>query len=221
MNNVSTTTPETYRNFAPKTFAQPPSLADLDLDGDLEIALPTEQGDVFVVYEDGSDYPGWPYSDPDGQPTTAVALANIVGSGSPDLAFAQENAKVHLFYEYGIEVGGWPHTTVPGWWLYGGPIMDTIDADSPDVVIGSRDGFGYAWDNLNTGLEGWPKDLRGQTEVSPACGDVDNDGHLELVFVTRTHLAVIDVGPLESSLVGEQYRWPMFMHDPQRTSCAD
>jgi len=41
-----------------KTFSNAPTLADLDLDGDLEIVAPTDQGDIYAMYGDGTDFAG-------------------------------------------------------------------------------------------------------------------------------------------------------------------
>ena len=60
---------QAFRNFVTlgKSFSNAPTLADLNGDGDLEIAAPTDQGDLYVLNPDGTDYPGFPFTDPLGQ----------------------------------------------------------------------------------------------------------------------------------------------------------
>lgn len=53
---------------------------------------------------------------------------------------------------------------------------------------------------------------------SPAAGDIDNDGDLEIVYNENAvdHLYVWDL-PYNADLLD----WPMFQHDPQHTGCYD
>lgn len=220
VNDPRSATPQAYRKLTGETFPAAPSLGNVDHTGDFEIAVPTNSGSVYLLNSDLSDRSGWPATDPSGYPASAVALGQTVASLDLDVAFAHQDYRVHNYYGEGGEVPGWPYSTGTGWWIYGGPIIDRTDALASDIVIGARDGFGHDWDGLGGPNMEWPKDLGGQCEVTPASGDIDDDGRLELVFLTRTVLAVVDVGEYEAATVSEHQKWPMAMHDPQRTSCT-
>lgn len=86
------------------------------------------------------------------------------------------------------------------------------------MIVGDRSGGAWAWTNTGFLLDGWPLDIQDMVNLSPAHGDIDNDGINELVLLTDTQLWVID---LNSAPGAPRYTWPMYAHDPQRTGCAD
>lgn len=210
-----------------KTFSNAPTLADLDLDGDLEIVAPTDQGDVYVMNSDGSDYPGWPYHDPSGVRMTSVAIAEITYTEPPELFFCQEGptaAAVHSFTATGVERAGYPRATVPGWYLYGMPIVDEVNQfNLDDVVVAARDQNAYALAGLDgSDLPGWPRFLGAQHNVSAASGDIDADGYLELVFTAWSppQWAVVDVQTYVNRHPNlSRHWWPMYGYNPLRQGC--
>jgi hypothetical protein len=201
------------------TFCGQASLGDLDLDGDLEIVVPTSNGGLRAFHHNGDAVFPIVY-DPSGSYLTSAALANVIGSFEPDVAFAARQWTTHLLLSSGSEAAGWPHSTTANYYLLGAPIMETLDEGSGDVVIGSRDGRGYGWNNLFTNVPGWPKDLRGQCNVSPASDDIDQDGKVEVVFATSTHLIVLDTGA-ELDRTDPRGQWSMYGCNPARTACLD
>jgi hypothetical protein len=206
------------RTIVGKTLTQAPTLADLDLDNDLEIAVPTAQGDVYVLQNDGTDYGTWPFSDPSGDPMLSVALGNVLGTAEPELAFAVTSGTVHLFTQAESEAAGWPHAAAVAPSLIGMPTIETLDEGSPDVVLGSTDESGYAWNNLFTDVPGWPKALGAGCLVSAASSDIDTDGRVEVVFVTASQLVVLDLGA-DVDRLDRRGQWPMYAYNPQRTGC--
>ena len=49
------------------------------------------------------------------------------------------------------------------------------------MVVGSDDGKVYAWHHDGTPVAGWPQTTGDMVYGSPALGDLDGDGHLEVV----------------------------------------
>lgn len=220
-------TVQAVRGFAGdgKTFSNAPTLADIDLDGDLEIAASTDQGDLYLLYGDGSDFPGWPYHDASGVRLTSAALANIRGLFEPEIIFNQEGptaAAVHALSYWGSELSGYPRTPVAGWYLWGMPIADCLDEGSTDVVVATRDQNGYAFTNFGVDLPGWPKFFGAQFNVSPASGDLDSDNRLEVVFTSYSPpgFFIVDVGaaPYRSEMNPDNW-WPMYGYNPMRQGC--
>ncbi len=200
------------------TISDQPSLADMDVDGDLEIAVPTIEGVVHFIHHSGAPLAGtWPFVGSTATPIPSVALAHM-RANDIDAVVAERDGVVHMLDASGAEWSGWPNTTSTGWFLIGGPTVDYVEGASPDAVIGGRGSEGYGWDNLGSAIGGWPVGLAGQCEVSPASADIDQDGHLEVVFVTHTHLHVFDVGnpPRFTDIAST---WPMYGHDAERTAC--
>ncbi len=103
-----------------------PSLADFDLNGDLEIAAPTVGGMVYVLNHDGTPYSGfWPFYDPSGTRITPIALAQIRGTLRPDLMFASQSGRAHQLFDSGDETSGWPVRISAARPAYGGPIVES------------------------------------------------------------------------------------------------
>jgi hypothetical protein len=195
------------------------TLADLDLDGDLEIAVPTAEGTLYMLHHDGTDVTGWPWSNGTGMPLTSAAFAQFVGTLAPDVAVASQDWRVHVLFADGTQQMAYPQSTGSGWWLYGAPIVDRTHRTSSNVIIGSRDQRAWSFDNVGGTAPGWPKGLGAECEVSPASADIDLDGNNEIVFLTGNALVVVDVAyPPQSQ---PRYRWPMFGYDAQRRGCLD
>lgn len=198
-----------------KTISNQPSLADLDLDGDLEIVVPTDQGDVYVMHHDGTDYAGWPYVDAGGDPITSVALSNLLGTGEPELAFSV-NYRSFLKFHTGANAAGWPHNMVGGAPVTAAPTIEDLDGGSSDVLGASL--YAYGWKNLNTYVPGWPRYLREVCEVSPASGDIDNDGDVEAIFLAPHYAYFFDMNaPVDRTSAGRV--WPMYGYNAARTAC--
>jgi hypothetical protein len=209
-----------------KTYVATPSLADLDLDGFLEIVAPTQQGDVYVYRWDASYQPGFPWHDAAVNPYTTAALANIWSTGEPEIAVSEQFATlphVHLFDHNGVPVGSWPCATEPGG-VPAAPIMDVVDRAlrTYTVMTGSSDEYAWGWSNFGNRLEGWPKDLGAPVLVSPASGDIDADGRLEVVMLTSSpaQMHIVDLGSAvyRDALMPRSW-WPMYGYNSERQSC--
>ena len=178
-----------------------------------------------MLNPDGTDYPGFPFTDPLGRPLSSVAMAQIRGTTSPELVYAVDDAtapEVRALYSTGATLGGFPVATGPGWRLLAQPILDVLDGGSPDVAVGSRDMKAHAWDNFGDPLPGWPAEIGAQFHTSPASGDIDGDGRVEVVLASwdPPRLVVIDLGaPVVRGGVHQTWYWPMYGYNPERQGC--
>lgn len=205
-------------------FAEEPNdavtLADLDINGDLEICHPTASGKLYVLHHNLTDLAGFPFDNGTAVPITSVALDQILGTAQPELLFASQDARVHVVYSTGLQQTGFPAATSAGWWLFGAPVVTAVLGGNPWAVVGSRDSRGHAFRNVGaTQPAGWPRLLDDQVEVSPAAGDLDLDGRNEIVFLGNAALHVVDVGTAPGSAGHES--WPMWGSDHERTGCMD
>lgn len=193
-----------------------PALGDLDLDGNLEIVI-TTPGLVHVIDDGGADFPGWPQVFDDGVRLSDPAIAHIFGGFDREIAVCSRNWKAALFEQDGSLVGDYPVATDEHWYVYGNPILGTVTG-SPEVIFGARGSRGYAYSNLGELNDGWPKLFTNHCELTPAMGDMDQDGRNEIAFLTRDQLVVVDVG---AAPWDDAYTWLMSGHDARRTGCAD
>ena len=193
------------------------TLGDLDLDGDVEVLVPTVDG-ALHAFDAGGPYPGtsWPFVSPTGSELTSAAIAQNLGNSYPEIAVAARDWTVHVLDGDGEETPWFPTETSDFWYIYGAPIMGHI-AERPGVIVGARDDQLWSWNNFGDLNAGWPKAMDSKVNVSPAMGDVDEDGLAEVVVVTENQLTVID---LNEPLASVDRNWPMYGYDPERTGCA-
>jgi hypothetical protein len=220
-NRLGVPGPISFRNFPGEYFVDAPTLADVDNDGDLEIAAPTGNGKMYLLNHDGSDYSvNWPVTVPSGLPLTSVAFAHILGTSEPELIFAERSGGglAHIFFTDGTEQSAYPRPF--GDILYTPPIVDKVDIWPGNVILATpTTSTGYTWGNLGHEAAGWPRNMPDIVEETPASGDIDLDGRNEVVFVGYDFVTVFDVGVAPSS--NQRTRWPMYGYDAQRTGCLD
>ncbi len=172
------------------------ALGDLDGDRDLEIIVEGFDRRLHVWHHDGTYMTGWPVGPGrivrGGWSTPAVA--DIDQDGEPEIVFATDShpgtEPPYLLYVFNPDsslVPGFPVRTSQN--MQSSPAIGDIDGDGwLDIVVGtgSYQSTGgnkvYAWDHTGQSLPGWPKTTEGQMPASPALGDLDNDGDLEVVI---------------------------------------
>ena len=210
---------EAFRSFPGEIFSDAPTLADMDNNGTLEIAAPTNIGNMYLLNADGTDYSvDWPVTASSGALTSA-ALAQFVGTTTIDMAFAgRTDGNVHLYYLTGTPQTGYPKyvgiTTI-----FMPPMLEAVSATSSNISIGTIPGEGRSWRNTGPYSPGWPKNLPGRVEETFASGDIDNDGRNEIVVLGVDFLTVLDVG--QPPVSNPRNHWPMYGYDAQRTGCLD
>jgi len=195
------------------------TLGDFDLDGDVEVVVPTEDGSLYLLQGDGSDFAGtWPFVSSTGSRLSSAAIADCLGTGEPEIAVAAFEWTVHLLYHTGSQQPGYPVETA-SWFIHGAPVMGYLDDyHSSDVIIGARGYRGWGWDNFGYLVPGWPKWFDDHVYQPPALGDLDLDGSTEIVFLSLGQLIIVDVNQV---VTPARQSWPMYGYDPQRTGCAD
>ncbi len=210
---------QAFRSLPGKTFGAPPALADLDLDGDLEILAASEQGDLYAFRPDGSDMPGWPNTASAGEILNSPIAANFRGTSEPEVFWTERGAltpRLQAVTSLNGAMSGFPVTHTDGWLTYASPIVDVL-VGSPDVFLAGRDSRAWSWSNFGTTNTGWPKDLDMQVEMTPATGDVDEDGLLDMVVLGAT-MAVIETNSPQQRLAPRNV-WSMYGYNPERQFC--
>ncbi len=166
--------------------ASPPVCADLDPSyPGLETAVGTLSSGVnfYVFHQDGTLMAGYPIN-LGYWIAASPAIADINGDGLPEIVVSDfGHDRVWALHADGTPLPGWPITV--GGNVRSTPALADLDPSYPglEIIVGVQDGHVYAWHADGTLVPGWPVMAGDFVErCSPAVGDVNHDGYLE-VFV--------------------------------------
>jgi hypothetical protein len=139
----------------------------------------------------------------------SVAVGSVAGDGRPEVVAADLEGKVYAWDANGRRLPGFPVETDPAYarpedrgednvldrGIMGAPALGDLDGDGLlDIVVAAMDQRVYAWKGDGSAVAGWPvlaRDLRqaqplgARIVASPALGDLDGDGGLDVVVGTN------------------------------------
>jgi len=216
-----------------------PAVADTDGDGELEIYIglssfyydnspdrPTYGFKLYGLDSQGRDLPGWEGGkDLGGGSSASPSVGDIAGDEELEVVFAATDLKLYAWYNDGSPVAGFPMlplTQVGQSFLryehgVSFPLADYDSDGKMEIFLNQTwtvlvvDGDGQQLTSTN-----FPADPRptyyaeGNLFNTPAIGDIDHDGRLELV-ATNSHVFVWD---LPDST--DYAQWPAFKCDAER-----
>jgi hypothetical protein len=186
------------------------TLADVTTHPGLEIVASCRSGSSIYVFQgDGTTAPGWPRSI-NAWNWAAPAVGDLDGDGDAEIVVTSTAGVTYVWHHDGSDffdgdanpatVGVFQVRTGESY-QFGAPLLVDVDHDGRrEVVVASRYNNGtpdvvYALGNNATNAAGWPYALGVwcTSICSPAAGDLDGDGVLEIVFVSENDkLHVVD-----------------------------
>ena len=199
------------------------SLADLDGDGDLEIAVPMSDGTVELLHHDGTPMnAAWPYDTGTGSPVIGVTIAKVMNVGTTAICFSTVSGDVFAVNIDGSDLPNYPVSVAAGDQANSEPIIARVarpDTERPQLLVGTTGGWLHEWTALGHLPVDWPNFFTIQPAHAPVAADVDGDGLQEMILATGDQLYVFDTGT--AALPGALRQWPMTGYDLARSGCQD
>ena len=166
-----------------------PALSDLDNDGFLEIVVCDWNGTIYAWHYDGSLVEGWPVYIEWKEISSSPAIGDIDDDGDLEIIVETSswdtNPMLYAFNHNGTTVDGWPISINGGG---SSPALGDLDGDgyleivaSSNNEIDTHTALVYVFNHDGSLVDGWPKDI-GYSHSSPALGDIDDDGEIEIVI---------------------------------------
>jgi hypothetical protein len=180
-----------------------PAVGDLDGDGKPEIVATSWDHNLWAwhVYGGGvvPNFPHYLYD----TSWSSVALKDLDGDGRPEIIVGGDmdaypgapypmGGLIWGFWSNGVAMPGFP-ISIPGQTVWSSPAIADLNGDGrKDIVVGtglnfaSANGRGvYAFDMSAHPLAGWPVAAPGRVMASPAIGDIEGNGHPDVVVLAE------------------------------------
>jgi hypothetical protein len=185
-----------------------PTVADLDRDGSAEVVIgagllrdPRQHGGVVVFNRNGTTR--WRFRTQDRRAGAdgysdavfgAPAVGDVTGDGYPEVVFGSYDHHIYVLDRHGRNVPGSPFYNEDTVWS--SPALADVDGDGGvEVFIGTDQSPGGQEDvrggqvrslsfKGGTLTQRWVRNVGEVVISSPALGDIDGDGRLEVVFGT-------------------------------------
>lgn len=162
-------------------FNRPINVGDIDGDGTLEI-IASIGNTVYAWKHDGSTAANWPKTIEEGA-REAPACGDINNDGKDEIIVSSKQ-KIYAFKGDGSLLSGWPVTT-DCFELYTPTLSDINNDGFLDVIVGGGNYYQagklhvFSYDGRLVG--GWPQTVDINREYYPTVGDLDGDGHKEII----------------------------------------
>lgn len=168
----------------------PPAIADIDHDGDLEIACQTygvpNKGNVYLFDHEGNLYDGWPYNVNDHFFFNGVTLADIAGDGALEIIASERESsslgRINVLNHEGNTINNFWPVEIPGTPAFTPSVAD-IDLDSEPEIITCTTTKIYVLESNGQVKSGFPIENSGSkfSYQSPILVDLLQNDNIQIV----------------------------------------
>ena len=161
-----------------------PAIGDVNGDGRKEVVIGSGTGELWAFSGSGDPIAGFPIDVGSGIQSSPL-LVNLDTDSALEIVFGCDDGKLYAYNGNGSIVPGFPVSAKDA--IVATPAAIDLDKDGrPDIIVPACDGKLYAWSSGGSLLSGFPFEITKpdlpRIESSPAVGDVDGDGNVEIAF---------------------------------------
>ncbi|MDZ4121233.1 MAG: S8 family serine peptidase, partial [Candidatus Cloacimonadaceae bacterium] len=158
----------------------PPAVADLNLDGNLEIVCVTIGGSLHAISRTtAQNISGFPVTLPGGS-QNPVTIANLDADANPEILVGTSSSGHLLAYNHDGTIKF--QKNVSGQVRTAAVVADVNNNGSKEVILITYDGTVYITNSEGADLPGFPVSIGINTECSPVVARFDGDNHAGIIF---------------------------------------
>lgn len=154
---------------------------DLDGDGDRELVFGTNDGTLYALNKDASQFLSYSQSNIIvGYPV----LNDVDNSGFLNIIFVSSNDTSSMLYvinHLGENLNGFP-VLLSGASLFGPAIADANNNGSSDIILATVNGLLYSYNNSGEINQGFPLNLSDSIQCPVSLSDLDGNQNLEIIL---------------------------------------
>lgn len=156
------------------------NLADVDLDGSLDVIAASSTGQLNLWRQNGTRFPGFPVN-LSGRVQASRAVGDLDGDGDLEIVVStnspSSSAFISAYHHTGARLPGWPRVVGPSW----EPTLYDLNNDGrPEIIFADLQHVQARFID-GTMVPGFPTSEIGYTAGAVAVGDLDGDGSPEIL----------------------------------------